>query len=177
MIAPINTTWTPERTERLKVLAAEGRTAVEIGSEFHISRNAVIGKIARMGFPWTGSIYRNHHGRRGKVVANPKRKAPGKFFSFNRPSKALPVTGAARTDVLQPVAATVSAGSRPKPKRKPCTLVKLRENSCRFPLGDHVPGHKDFRFCNDHAVEGYPYCEHHCRIAYQPIRHRERDAA
>jgi GcrA cell cycle regulator len=43
---------------------------------------------------------------------------------------------------------------------------------CRWPLGE--PGTAGFRFCNEPAAEGRPYCEAHCRCAY--VRHRERNS-
>ena len=35
---------------------------------------------------------------------------------------------------------------------------------CQWPIGD--PQEKDFRFCGDKSMEGKPYCENHCNIAY-----------
>lgn len=47
--------------------------------------------------------------------------------------------------------------------------------SCCWPIGD--PGTKAFRFCDDRAVPGRPYCGEHCKIAYVRIRDRREDAA
>lgn len=42
------------------------------------------------------------------------------------------------------------------------TIEELQSDSCRW-IGI-VRG----RYCGDRAVEGRPYCAHHCRMAYQP---------
>ena len=40
--------WTPARIEQLKLLRAEGKSATEIAAELGaVSRNAIIGKLAR----------------------------------------------------------------------------------------------------------------------------------
>ncbi len=36
--------------------------------------------------------------------------------------------------------------------------------SCQWPFGD--PQEKDFHFCGLDPVEGKPYCQEHCNIAY-----------
>lgn len=41
--------WTPERIERLKQLRAESKSFTEIGRELGISRNAISGKVWRLG--------------------------------------------------------------------------------------------------------------------------------
>ena len=37
-------------------------------------------------------------------------------------------------------------------------------SECQWPVGD--PQEKDFHFCNDGTVNGKPYCQHHCDLAY-----------
>lgn len=54
------------------------------------------------------------------------------------------------------------------------TVFKIREpGACCWPLGD--VGTREFRFCDDVAEAGRPYCGAHCREAYVP-RARERAA-
>ncbi len=53
------------------------------------------------------------------------------------------------------------------------TIMELRENMCRWPMGD--PTHADFRFCGLKTDAGVPYCGYHCRIAYQPAGDRRRE--
>ena len=55
------------------------------------------------------------------------------------------------------------------------TIVDLKESMCKWPLGD--PTSPDFRYCGSPAYSSGPYCQHHGKLAYQPIqdRRRERD--
>ena len=39
---------------------------------------------------------------------------------------------------------------------------------CRWPIGD--PGEPDFHFCGRKKFGSLPYCEHHVRMAYQPVQ-------
>ncbi len=52
------------------------------------------------------------------------------------------------------------------------TLVQLSDRTCKWPLGD--PLSDEFRFCGNHAPDASPYCQHHARIAFQPVSERRR---
>lgn len=56
----------------------------------------------------------------------------------------------------------------PRPDNEPVTLLELRHDQCRWPLGD--PRDFDtFRYCGAIKPEEEPsYCPHHARRAYQP---------
>ncbi|MGB7097953.1 MAG: GcrA family cell cycle regulator, partial [Xanthobacteraceae bacterium] len=43
------TTWTPERVEQLRSFVVSGLTCSQIAAEIGVTRNAVIGKIHRLG--------------------------------------------------------------------------------------------------------------------------------
>ena len=47
--ARVEPTWTPERIEHLKLLWDEGVTTAEIGRRIGVSKNAVVGKVHRIG--------------------------------------------------------------------------------------------------------------------------------
>jgi len=47
--AQVELTWTPERIERLTALWEEGVTTAEIGRRIGVTKNAVIGKVHRIG--------------------------------------------------------------------------------------------------------------------------------
>lgn len=54
-------------------------------------------------------------------------------------------------------------------------LEELKERMCRWPNGD--PRDENFSFCGCEAIAGLPYCDAHCRAAYQvPTRTRTLDA-
>ena len=62
-------TWNDERVEQLKKLWAEGKSASQIAAEIGgVSRNAVIGKVHRLGLsgrPKAGGSSKPRKGRRG----------------------------------------------------------------------------------------------------------------
>ncbi len=63
----------------------------------------------------------------------------------------------------------------PEFKGKSLNLVDLEANMCRWPNGD--PQSEEFSFCGHTTVAGLPYCDTHCRAAYQvPTRARTLDA-
>ncbi len=55
-----------------------------------------------------------------------------------------------------------------QPKPDHMTLMDLKLNSCRWPIGD--PQDPDFHFCGENTVTGKPYCPNHCKIAYTSIK-------
>jgi GcrA cell cycle regulator len=126
-------TWTDAQTDRLRELHAEGYSCGYIARDIGgLTRNAVIGKIHRLGLHRPGS-------------ANTKEAKEPKRF---RAEKAEPET-------------------RRKVIRNAKSLVELRERDCRFPFGE--PGQPGFFFCGALTVPAYPYCAHHCNIAYTGI--------
>lgn len=52
-------------------------------------------------------------------------------------------------------------------------VLALRQNDCRWPIGDIA--HVDFRFCGKKRIPGMPYCERHRLVAFQPPQPRNRD--
>ncbi|MBQ8557253.1 MAG: global cell cycle regulator GcrA-like protein [Alphaproteobacteria bacterium] len=48
------------------------------------------------------------------------------------------------------------------------TLLDLRLNSCRWPIGEIKD--PDFHFCGKDCQTGKPYCPEHCKIAYTSLK-------
>ena len=55
-----------------------------------------------------------------------------------------------------------------EPKQGKVSLMDLKMNSCRWPIGD--PKDADFHFCGKDTVTGKPYCAEHCKIAYTSLK-------
>ena len=162
--------WSDERVELLKKLWSEGLSASQIAGELGgITRNAVIGKVHRLGLS-------------GRAKA-PSAAAP-------RPRRARPAAQQVR--MARPAMRGNTALARqpyalyemePDPEPQPlenivpigqrCTLLDLSDTRCRWPIGD--PGATDFFFCGGKPLGELPYCAYHARIAYQPITDRRRD--
>jgi GcrA cell cycle regulator len=160
--------WTDERVELLKKLWQEGLSASQIAGELGgITRNAVIGKVHRLGLS----------GR-----SKSARPATPRVRKTRSPS--LPPRPAAR--VVGNTALKMEAATDPRPRPAPvpveelfippeerATILSLTEHTCKWPIGD--PSTDDFYFCGRHSLVGTPYCEHHARVAYQPASDRRRN--
>ena len=159
-------TWTDERVELLKKLWSDGLSASRIAGELGgITRNAVIGKVHRLGLAGRAKTPSSSTPR-----ARKPRSAPA--FRTMRPS----VRG---NTALAHAAVAYDLDREPEPIEniipigQRCSLVQLSEGKCRWPIGD--PGQAEFFFCGGKAIEGLPYCGYHARIAYQPLADRRRD--
>ncbi len=164
--------WTDERVELLRRLWDEGLSASQIASQLGgVSRNAVIGKVHRLGLSGrskSGGAETSERGKPGQeteaevtIVEAPTIAEPPAIVS-HRPAPNFPLVSAAPSP--EPVALPVS---------ERVTIMELRESMCRWPMGD--PTSPDFRFCGGRAITGLPYCTHHAQIAYQPAAERKRD--
>ena len=156
--------WTDERVERLSKLWLEGRSASRIAAELGngVSRNAVIGKIHRLGLS----------GRAAQpAVEDPAREKP-KIVKAEPRVASPSVTAPVATPKPINGAVTLSASDVVIPLSDRVTIMELRETMCRWPLGD--PTSAEFRFCGCRAAGSMPYCAAHARVAFQPVADRRR---
>jgi GcrA cell cycle regulator len=162
--------WTDERVELLRKLWMEGLSAAQIAMELGgVTRNAVIGKIHRMGL--SGRAKQPS----GQSSARPARKPAPQ--SFQRPAPAARRNGSPASAPAQAgsvVSTPVPDASLVAPEPLKLELVQLTERTCRWPIGD--PATEEFHFCGVTPKDGLPYCPYHCRIAYQPVLDRRKRA-
>jgi GcrA cell cycle regulator len=161
-------TWNDERVELLKKLWTDGLSASQIASELGgITRNAVIGKVHRLGLSGRAKTP-------ASAVPRPRKpRAPAHMMRVSRPAlrgnTALAPVHSYELEVEpepQLVENIVPMGQR-------CTLLELSEDKCHWPIGD--PGSQEFFFCGGKTVDGLPYCGYHSRLAYQPVNDRRRE--
>jgi len=160
--------WTTERVELLKKLWSEGLSASQIAGRLgSVTRNAVIGKVHRLGLSGRATTSRmKTHRPRARSNAQPKRHVKSRFAQIGNP--ALRQLYHPDAEPFQPQYEELDI---PLAERK--TIETLVECSCRWPIGD--PQLPDFHFCNRTKVTGLPYCEFHARRAFQPPQPRRRD--
>ena len=158
--------WTDERVELLKKLWSDGLSASQIAAELGgITRNAVIGKVHRLGLSGRAKSSSNGAPRPRKA------RSPAHMLRIGR--------GAIRGNTALAHAYDLEVEAEPElldniiPIGQRRTLLELNEQTCRWPVGD--PGSVDFFFCGGNAMTGLPYCGYHSRIAYQPAADRRRD--
>jgi GcrA cell cycle regulator len=138
-------TWPPERVATLERLWTDGLSASEIAARFPgITRNAVLGKLHRLGRLGRG---------RPTTSATPRKVKPPRTPRARRP-KAPPMAPARPSPLATPTWAGEVA-----------TVEALRSWHCRWPIGD--PREANFAFCG-RRVAARPYCGDHCAVAYQP---------
>ncbi|WP_372612676.1 GcrA family cell cycle regulator [Aquicoccus sp.] len=185
--------WTDERVELLKKMWGEGQSASQIAKELGgVTRNAVIGKVHRLGLSNRTSgagVGEGEPKQEAKPEAKtrtarakpekPQREAPAK------PVKAEPEPAGApaRKQIIpagqplppQPSANEISPEALAKvseieKKARRLTLMELTERTCKWPVGD--PATDDFWFCGLPVQAGKPYCEAHVSVAFQPMSSR-----
>lgn len=167
--------------EKAVKMWSEGMSATDIASRLGngLSRNAVLGKIHRLGFADRGSPVRRHSSRLGlprtannnrlEFNRKPAKRAKPANENLRPPRPLLPASAQLPEFDVSPIEASEELDI-PIGERK--QLVDLEPNDCRWPIGD--PRAADFHFCNRSKVLGLPYCEFHARKAFVPVRPRER---
>ncbi|MFM2423436.1 MAG: hypothetical protein RL291_1966 [Pseudomonadota bacterium] len=164
--------WTDERVETLKQLWKDGLSASQIAARLgSVTRNAVIGKVHRLGLAGRATKTRvtTRRVRRAQNPANPlnpMRRVPQKS-RFQGPGNPALRELYAQSEPVHVIEELVI----PMTERK--YIATLTESCCRWPIGD--PQLADFHFCGKKKVNGLPYCEHHSRRAFQPPQSRRRD--
>lgn len=184
--------WTDERVETLKRMWGEGHSASQIAKELGgVTRNAVIGKVHRLGLSnrGTGSAADDEAPAATPAAAPP----PGPEAPASQASaeSAPDESAAPRTETIpfprrplapvgqplppQPSASEISpealANVREVEKSaRRLTLMELTERTCKWPIGD--PATSDFWFCGLPCQAGKPYCEAHVTVAFQPMSSR-----
>jgi len=150
-------TWTDERVARLRELWAQGFSASQIAAQIGgITRNAVIGKAHRLHLESRPSPIRSGGPRtRPRPRAKPAVPQP----AAPRPAPGLSGVSVRRKQREAPPEPSLQIPVPPRASRSPGTGP-----SCAWPIGD--PGEAGFHFCERVAVEGRPYCEDHCTMAY-----------
>ena len=154
-------TWTPERVEQLRTYVATGLSCSEIAAEIGVTRNAVIGKIHRLGLapgrPASGTVSGSAHEHVPRA-RHPRPSSQRQLLRLIFADRASPdrTTNANPTNV----AATASVEST-----RPCSLLELAACNCRWPVSNASA--TAFVFCGNDAVRGLAYCAGHARMAYR----------
>ena len=161
-------TWTDDRVEQLKKLWEGGLSASQIAAELgNVTRNAVIGKVHRLGLSGRAKSPSSAAPRPRKT-----RPAPQQMVRMSRPVARGNTALAHNYEVeMEP---DPIAYDNVVPMSQRLTLVELNEATCHWPIGD--PSSSEFYFCGGKALQSLPYCAHHSRIAYQPASDRRRQA-
>jgi len=144
-------TWTPERIEQLRNFAASGLSSSQIAAEIGVTRNAVIGKLHRLGLApgrTAGGQARTCPPRARRPRHSPRRALLRLMFA-QTPS----IAGGAATQVGHVESARL------------CSLIELPPRTCRWPV-DNADA-SGATFCGNESLDGHSYCVGHARMAYR----------
>ncbi len=193
--------WTDERVETLRRMWLEGQSASQIAKELGgVTRNAVIGKVHRLGLSNRGGDGLPPAPIPGNPAAAPGAAAFDALPADPPADIAAPAEPEARVDPVDELRPVVPA----QPPRRPIipagqplppqpslseispealasvrevekralrlSLMQLTERTCKWPVGD--PATDDFWFCGLPSQAGKPYCEAHVGVAFQPMSAR-----
>lgn len=151
--------WTDERVELLKTLWAEGLSAAQIANKMGgVTRNAVIGKVHRLGLSGRATPAKPQRGC-GPTTVRREETAPAAKPQRQEMKPMIPEPESITALVLDSGDLT--------------TVATIKNNMCKWPIGD--PAKDDFHFCGQPAGTGKSYCTYHARMAFQPPQRRERE--
>jgi GcrA cell cycle regulator len=145
----------------LKKLWANGLSASQIAGELGgITRNAVIGKVHRLGLSGRAKAPSSSVPRQRKPRAPSQMfRAPRTMMRGNTALAQMPSYDYDPEPEPELIENIIPIGQR-------CSLLELDQEKCHWPIGD--PGQPDFFFCGGKTNAGTPYCGYHGRVAYQP---------
>lgn len=94
----------------------------------------------------------------GRELGISKNAVVGKVHRLELNSRPSPIKKDAAPKVVKPKIQ----------KTDKMSLLDLKLNSCRWPIGE--PKDPDFHFCGKDTITGKPYCPEHCKVAYTSLK-------
>ena len=151
-------TWTEDRIESLKHDWQDGFSASQIAQRLgKVTRNAVIGKVHRLGLAGRATTSRHLQSTRSRspsLTARAAGRSRGRGHTFRIRHSLAPIKSQRPSIVPE-------LGPAPP---IPVTVQSLTALTCRWPEGD--PKAPDFHFCGRTKQRAdIAYCDHHDAIA------------
>jgi GcrA cell cycle regulator len=182
--------WDSGMLKKLKALVGKGLSTAEMGKQLGMSKNAVVGKLNRLG--WNTKCGDGESEKEAPVAKGAKtaKTATPKKSDKLKPLKKAKVEVVEKKSRGRKAAEVADKKSASKGTVKEKSVIKtaskktkkdlalhelliqhalqmasLKPNQCRWPIGD--PDSDNFHFCGETVFSGKPYCYEHCRQAYQ----------
>lgn len=153
--------WTEERIGLLRKLWGQGLSASQIAGRIGgVTRNAVIGKVHRLGL--ARRVTTTHAPRQPNGVALPFRptrvQIPTGAAAKNKANARPPKVRRADSVAAKTILASIKAAF-------PCDILEVGSHQCRWPYGD--PKEEGFHLCGRQKCKGTSYCGPHADVAFQ----------
>ncbi len=133
--------WDDEAVSKLCQLNTDGLYASEIATEMKTTRNAIIGKLQRLG---VAMAHKPSKERPKKRKPEPRIRTRARFWPRLRYVEPAPL---------------------PPDQSFFCELLQLERWSCRYPVEEIGP--RKHLFCGRNALDGCSYCSFHALIVYR----------
>lgn len=182
--------WNQATLTKLKSLLQKGLSTAEIGKKLGMSKNAVVGKLNRLG--WNAKALAETNAKDVKktlpkpAVSTKKiatqiskkkpaatvKELPKKIPLTNTNSKGAKSAGVIEKKipvqqkaVLDKVSSSKNLAMHQRIIQHSLEMANIKPDQCRWLIGD--PDSETFHFCGKKVFTGKPYCYDHCLQAYQ----------
>ncbi len=189
--------WDNATLKKLKGLVGKGLSTSEIGKRLGLSKNAVVGKLNRLGWNSRAGVVDDNTAKTTNKTATTKKtvakgvakKTVAKSSVVKNKAKVpakksgVAATKADKKTAQETVKKTVAKQSD-KPKETKSTKTSSKNLAMHQRIIQHSlemanlkpnqcrwpigdPDSENFHFCGKQVFTGKPYCYEHCRLAYQ----------
>lgn len=177
--------WDNIMLKKLKALTGKGLSTSEIGKRLGMSKNAIVGKLNRLGWnakaAGTSAVVVPAKPEKKTAPKKESTKGAGAKKTAEKPEKKVVATKKVVEEVKEEKPKATPKVVIPKATSKKADnkvlavhqrivqhsleMAALKPNQCRWPIGD--PDSEGFHFCGETVFVGKPYCYEHCKQAYQ----------
>ena len=191
------TGWDSSKLKKLKALVGKGLSTSEIGRRLEMSKNAVVGKLNRLGWnlkATSGVATKNNTKTAGETGSKKskttvtKKVAPVKPVVMSRAGKIVAKKTTKTTKETSKSASGTKADEKPVLKHLPRASGAGKKGDVNLAMHQRIiqhslemaslkpnqcrwpigdPDSENFHFCGEPVFVGKPYCYEHCRQAYQ----------
>ena len=137
----------------------DGETAQAISNVIGKSRNAVIGKMNRMGVKRNETSSEIRTDAEATAESSVSKGSEGEQDTIVQEQTEAEDDDSYDGELIDP-SKIYEINNEPR-----LSLMYLTNRTCRWPIGD--PSTKNFWFCGKQSVIDKPYCTEHCELAFQ----------
>ena len=168
-------TWTDKKIEKLKMLWEKGVSTAEIGKRLDFSKNAIVGKVHRLGLSNRNSPIKNTSTKMSPKIEKDKKTVAkidvvsAKTVKKNK-VKETKISQSKLDTNFEKIGLRIESQKnlvnlrQKKQSSEGVALIDLGTDCCCWPIDDANSG--NFSFCGKKVFKNRPYCLEHCALAY-----------